>query len=82
MAVSDHPKLENIQHGYSGRCSACGDVLMTQNYGVETHTPEDVRKKLEAIFAAHVVQRHQQAAPSPQLLHDVRRRAAKLPAQG
>jgi hypothetical protein len=61
MTVDRTPRLidvrqigPNSQRDISGRCSACGVVLLARLDNLEAATPKLLRAKLEKLFARHL----------------------------
>jgi hypothetical protein len=62
MTVDRPPRLidvrqigPNSERDISGRCSACGVVLLARLDNLEDATPELLRAKLDKVFARHLI---------------------------
>ena len=63
MTVDRTPRLVDVRQigpnsewDISGRCSACGVVLITRLDNSEAATPEQLRHKLERLFGRHLAE--------------------------
>jgi hypothetical protein len=63
--MADAPRLVDIRNlgpngerDISGKCSACGVILLTRLNDLAEATPNRLRDKLEKLFARHVTEKH------------------------